>query len=263
MKPREVARALLRAVGSVLRAIGRVLHLSLRVMGWLFVIAVLSLGGLGVYAYRRFSPEDARRLAAEQLSALLRREVDIDRLVLSPHGLKVIGLRVRRGGSEPDFLSCDSVLVVVRLRPLLDKRVEIDSVRLESPQIALLRDATGHWDISDIFVYSPAARGSPGGLLPQALATAQVVVDDGVLRIDDRERGRRLSFERLALSFHQFSLDHGFPVTASFSKSHAARRARGRGLGLRGRLGRPGGHQPLRARPPGWRGSRPTWRACL
>ena len=49
-------------------------------------------------------------------------------------GLKVLGLRVRRGGSEPDFLNCGLAVVTVRLKPLLDKRVEIETWGGESPR---------------------------------------------------------------------------------------------------------------------------------
>jgi hypothetical protein len=216
MKLKDAARAFLRAVARVLRLLGRILHISLRVVGWLFVLAVLALGGLGCYAYRHFSPQETKRLAAEQLTSLLRREVVIDRLVLSPSGIKVLGLRVRRGGSEPDFLDCGSALVTVRLKPLLDKRVEIDKVRLEAPQIALLRDASGHWDVTDLFASTPTARGTEDETIPQMLATADVVVTDGVLRIDDREHGRTLNFEQLAMNFDRFSLKRAIPVQAAF-----------------------------------------------
>ena len=216
MKPSDALRVFYRAIRRAVRVLGRIIHISLRVVGWLFVLAVVAAGSLSFYAYRRFSPDETRRLASEQLSALLRREVVIDRLVLSPYGIKVLGLRVRRGGSEPDFLNCGSAVVTVRLKPLLDKRVEIDRVRLESPQIALIRDAQAHWDVVDLFASSTTPRGPSSGLIPRALATAQVVATDGVLRIDDREHHRRISFEGLSTSFNQFSIEHGFPVQASF-----------------------------------------------
>jgi len=120
MKIRDAARA-------TARVIGRTLKGALRVLSLLFVILVLAAGAAAYYVSQRFSPEDARRLAAEQMTALLHREVVINRLVLSPHGIKMLGLRVRRGGSEPDFVACDSALVTIRLRPLFDRRLEIGS----------------------------------------------------------------------------------------------------------------------------------------
>ncbi len=196
------------------RALGRALHVALRVAGWLFVIAVLTLGGLGVYAYRRFSPEETRRLAAEQLSTLLRREVVVERLLLSPSGIKVLGLRVRRGGSQPDVLSCGSALVTLKLKPLLDRRLEIETVRLESPRIDLIRDASGRWDVEDIF--SQHASSNPAsGIAAQALATARVSAVDGRLTIDDRLRRRTIELDDLSVEFTEFSPDKPFPARAS------------------------------------------------
>ena len=212
MKPMEGARAALRLSGAVLSAV-------LRGIGWLFLVAVLLAGGLGTYAYRRFSSEDARRLAVDQLTALLHREVTIESLVIGPHGLKVLGLRVRRGrvGGTDDLLTCASALVTVKLRPLLSRRLEIDTVVLRSPQISLTRDAQGSWDLAELFgSAAPVGRASA---LPLALAAAQTVVENGVLRVDDRLRGRKLALEKLSLRVDVFDPDKPFPVEAAFTTS--------------------------------------------
>lgn len=197
----------------------RVLNAVLHALGWAFLAAVLLAAGLGAYVYRRFSPEDARRLAASQLSALLHREVVIDRLVVSPRGLKVVGLRVRqaRPGAGGDLLACDSALVTIKLRSLLDRRLEFDTVLLQSPQISLTRDAGGNWDSADVFGSTrPSAGRAP---LPVAMAAAETVVRDGTLRVDDQMRGRRLSLRGLSLRVDSFDPDRSFPVEASFTVS--------------------------------------------
>src|SRR6185312_6875470 len=158
MKPMEWARG-------ALRLLGKTLHGILRGIGWLFLIAVVLGAGLGTYAYRRFSPDDARRLADEQLTALLHREVTIDSLVLSPHGLKVLGVRVRRANAETegDLLTCDSALMTFKLKPLLQRHLDLDSVVLQSPQISVSRSEDGVWSMADVFGSTAAARPS---LLP-------------------------------------------------------------------------------------------------
>ncbi len=211
MEPIERARGAVRLLGSAL-------HLFLRVIGWLFLVAVLLAAGLGAYAYRRFSPEDARRLAAEQLTALLHREVTIERLVLSPHGLKVLGLRVRRGRGdvEGDLLTCDSALVTIRLHPLLKRRLEFNTVVLQSPQISLSRNAEGNWNLAEVFGSTAAA---PSTFLPVAMAAAETEIQNGVLRVNDRLRGRKFSLEKLDMRVDSFGLDKPFPLTVSFTSS--------------------------------------------
>ncbi|MDE2510729.1 MAG: AsmA family protein [Elusimicrobia bacterium] len=213
MEPRERIRAALRVFGGIFHGI-------LRAIGWTFLALVLLTAGAGSYLYRRFSPEEARRMAAEQLTALVHREVTIDHLVLSPRGLKVVGLRVRRGAGpdDGDTLVCDSALVTVKLKPLLSRRLEFDTVVLQSPQISLSRDADGNWNLADIFGSTAAAVGKPAAL-PVALASAETVVQDGVLRVTDHMHGRKLVFEKLALRVDAFDQNKPFPISASFRMS--------------------------------------------
>lgn len=180
-----------------------------------FVVLVFLAAGLAAYVHHRFGPEEVRRLGQDQLQALLHREVSIERIVLTPRGLKIKGLRVRRGrvDGDSDLLACDTALLTVKLRPLLRRRLEFDRLRLESPQIALTREADGTWDLADLFTATPAARGS---VLPLALAAAETIVVDGVLRIDDRRRGRKISFDKFALRAEGFASDSPFPLTVSF-----------------------------------------------
>jgi hypothetical protein len=186
----------------------------LRGFGLSFIVLVLILAGAAIYAQHRFGPEEARAIAVSQLEALLHREVTIEKMILTPRGLKIKGLRVRRApGAEGDQLVCDTALVTVKLRPLVRRRLEFDTVRLESPQIFLTREADGTWDIADIFTATKAA---PGGALPLALAAAETIVNDGVLKFDDRKRGRRISFEKLALRADSFDQDQPFPLELSF-----------------------------------------------
>lgn len=197
-----------------LRLLAAAFRTVLRGFGLSFIVLVLIVAGAAIYAQHRFGPEEARAIAISQLQALLHREVTIEKMILSPRGLKIKGLRVRRAaGAEGDQLVCDTALVTVKLRPLLRRRLEFDAVRLESPQIFLTREADGTWDIADLFTSTKA---SPGGALPLALAAAETIVNDGVLRFDDRKRGRRVSFEKLALRADSFDQDQPFPLEVSF-----------------------------------------------
>ncbi|MEK7384305.1 MAG: AsmA-like C-terminal region-containing protein [Elusimicrobiota bacterium] len=207
---------------AALRVFAIVAHALLRGLSFVFLVAVLLAVVIGGYAYRRFSPETARLLAIKQLTSFLNREVTIQRLVLTPRGLKIRGLRVRRGraGENDDLLACDSALLTVKLRPLLRRRLEFDTVLLQSPQISLLRDAQGAWDLADVFGSSATAR---RGALP--LAATEMVVSDGVLRVDDRLNGRKAVFEQLSLRVDGFDEVKPFPVEVSFvsAVSFAAR----------------------------------------
>lgn len=198
----------LRLLWSAFRTVARGFGLS-------FIVLVLLVAGLAAYIQHQFGPEEARQLAVTNLQALLHREVSIERMVLTPRGFKLKGLRVRRLNlaEEGDLLVCDTALVTVKLQPLLKRRLEFDTLRLESPQISLTREADGVWDIADLFTATKTAR---GGALPLALAAAETIVSNGVLKVDDRRRGRKISFERLELRADGFDQDAAFPLSLSF-----------------------------------------------
>lgn len=189
----------------------------LRGFGWTFVVLVVLGGALALYAPRFLSPEKVRVILIEQLQGLLNREVNVDRVVLTPRGVKVRGLRVRsRVSGNEDLLACDSAVVTIKLKPLLQRRVELDVVRLESPRIHLWRDEKGEWAIADLFTSTAAARRRA---LPFDLAAAQTRIENGVLRVEDRLRGRKVALEGLTARVDEFRLSGEFPLSASFTNS--------------------------------------------
>ena len=209
MQSIDAAKMVLRFLLSALRTI-------LRGFGLTFIVlVVLSLGVIG-YARHRFGPEEVRRLAVAQLQALLQREVSINRLILTPRGLKIKGLRVKSGRATGDLLVCDSVLLTVKLKPLMKRRLEFDTLRLDSPSISLTRAVEGDWDLLDIFMSTST---TSGGTLPLALAAAETVIVDGTLRLDDRKMGRKISFDKFSLRAEAFDLNSPFPLSVSFVNS--------------------------------------------
>ncbi len=189
----------------------------LRGFGWTFVVLCVIAAGLAFYAQRALRPEKARLILISQLQALLNREVSIERVVLTPRGVKLRGLRVRgRTPGGDDLLVCDTALATIKLKPLLERRVELDAVRLESPRISVARGEDGVWEIADLFTSTAAARRRA---LPFDLAAAETRVENGVLRIDDRLRKRKIAFEGLGVRVDDFALAKPFPVSGSFTNS--------------------------------------------
>lgn len=205
------------ALKRALRLLALAGRILLRGFGWTFVVLVLIGACLALYAPRFLSPEKVRVILIEQLQGLLNREVQVERVVLTPRGVKVRGLRVRdKVPGSDDLLACDSALVTIKLKPLLRRRVELDAVRLDSPRIHLWRDEAGNWAIADLFTSTAAARRRA---LPFDLAAAETRIEHGVLRIDDRMRGRKVSLEGLAARVDDFTLAGIFPVSVSFTNS--------------------------------------------
>jgi|CXWL01.1.fsa_nt_gi hypothetical protein len=198
-----------------LRLLFAAIRVLLRGFGLSFIVLVMLAAALVAYVHHRFGPEEVRRLAVVQLESFLHREVVIERMVLSPRGLKIKGLHVRGSRAEGDLLVCDTALLTVKLQPLLRRRLEFDTLRLESPQIALTRQTDGTWDFADLFRSTP----TQAGAVPLALAAAETIIVDGNIRVDDRKLGRRIAFEKVSLRADGFDQDHEFPLAVSFVNS--------------------------------------------
>ena len=151
------------------------------------LLPLLSLLLLAVTVYlglrATYNEERVRSVFVDQLQDLLHRPVQIDKVLLGPHGVKLKGLRVVERPDMPGqyLLTSETVLVTVKLSALLRCRLELDQVRLVAPSIQLVRDTAGHWNLADIFTSTRAVRAMPLGRfsLPLSLAADQTQIDQG------------------------------------------------------------------------------------
>ena len=182
------------------------------------LVFILLIGGYFV-VQKVFDEERVKAILVTQLQDVLRRPVQIDRVIITPHGMKLRGVRIRET-SDPTqtLLYSETAIVTVKLRPLLDRRLELGHVRLIDPSIHVTRDQKGGWNFADIFASTRSARPAGGRFsLPVSLAADLTTIEGGVLKVDDLHKGRSYHFDKLNLSVEQFDVDRPFPLTASFN----------------------------------------------
>ena len=75
----------------------------------------------------------------------MHRPVLIDKVLLSPYGIKIRGLRVMEPGDEHGrcLLTSEAVLVTVKLSALFSRRLELRDVPLVAPSIRIARGPAG------------------------------------------------------------------------------------------------------------------------
>ena len=73
------------------------------------------------------------------------------------------------------------------LRPLLDKRIVVGQVRLERPEIRLVRGAAGRWNFQEIFARPPGEPGPPGW--GSYVRVDDIRIVDGLIDVDFEEGG--------------------------------------------------------------------------
>jgi hypothetical protein len=169
-----------------------------------------------------FTPEDLHAIVTNQFQELLKRPVRIEWAKLSYTGeIKIKGLRVTEPGPEAlDFITADYIYATYRWRPLLQRRIEIDSIVLVAPSIRLINRADGTWNFSDILsAYKNASGRNPLNKIDSA------EVKDGMLSVLRSKDKSTHTFEDFNLSVSNFKPDSDTLFYASvFFKSDALRK---------------------------------------
>lgn len=149
-------------------------------------IGVFSIFSLAYYQLRNLG--EVKNLAIEKIEKLTGREVSIgDAEMDIVRGLSILLKDVSiksRWGPEPE-LTAKSVWVVVKLLPLLDKRIEVKQIIVQGSSLRVVRNASGQFSLGDVrkWISQPA-----DSQLFQVLKVSlmnQVVVEDGSIHFLD------------------------------------------------------------------------------
>jgi hypothetical protein len=201
------------------------MKLATKIMARVIFLPLIFAAGLAVTALVTirvmFTPEDLHSIVTNQFQELLKRPVRIESAMISYTGeIKIKGLRVTEPGPEAlDFITADYIYATYRLRPLLQRRIEIDSIVLVAPSIGLINRADGSWNISDIL---ENYRNASGGNLLNKIDSAEV--KDGRVSVKNQKEKSAHSFEDFNLTLSNFKPGGDTPFYISvFFKSNALR----------------------------------------
>lgn len=123
----------------------------LKIMAGLIAFGVLLVVALLVLVKVLITPERVQQTVVPMVEEALERRVTLEHIQVSLFsGIELQGLKVYEAASEDLFLGCERVRLKYQLLPLLALRVVIDEIRLESPQIRIVRLADGRFNVSDL-----------------------------------------------------------------------------------------------------------------
>ena len=206
------------------------MKILLKVLGVLFVLAVLLFVGAYV-TLRAFFPSDKiRPLIVQQLESRLNRKVEIRSVSLgllgklNVRGFKVYDLEKFGGGS---FLESEGFVLRLRLWPLLFKKVIVDRVELIQPKVRLIRSANGLWNFTDWIPVPESPEASPPATRPTAggasqattglgLHVARAAILQGVILFEDQVLQTSYRVNEVTFRLSDFSVSELFPVHLSF-----------------------------------------------
>ncbi|KAF1029624.1 MAG: hypothetical protein GAK40_00391 [Burkholderia plantarii] len=150
-----------------------------------FVIVVLLVvvGLLGFFA----APPLIRHFAEQQLSRQLERPTTIARIALNPYTLRLEadGIQIgERGGNGP-FVAIARLVVRPSWTSLLRGAPIVDEVRIDSPQLHLIRYDAQRFNFTDLIekFSKPSAAPSSG---PVRFSVANIRIENGRIDFDDR-----------------------------------------------------------------------------
>lgn len=198
-----------------------------------FFCAILALiVGLIVLIQTQVTPDKIRDNLIPLAQKALQREIafgDIEIGLLS--GVTLSDLVVKQKDGENDFISVQRLTLHYRLWSLLQGKVEIDQIALQSPRIAMTRNPNGRFDGEDLIRAGesrPRENGKRQGRaamsvsvtdVPLKLLVKKVSVRDGQVLYTDRYLNARSPYryqiEKLNLEARDITLDKPFPIDAS------------------------------------------------
>ncbi|MEK9629036.1 MAG: AsmA-like C-terminal region-containing protein [Nitrospinota bacterium] len=153
---------------------------------FLLFIGVFSIFSLAYYQLRNL--DDVKYLAIEKMEELTGRKVSIGAAEMDiVRGLSVLLKDVSvksRWDSKPE-LTARSVRVVVKLFPLLDKRVEVKKIIVQGSSLRVVRNASGQLSLGDVRKWISQPADSQLFKVLRASLMNQVMVEDGAIHFLD------------------------------------------------------------------------------
>jgi len=153
---------------------------------FVFLLGVFSIFSLAYYQLRNLG--EVKHLAIEKLEKLTGREVSIgDAEMDIVRGLSILLKNVSvksRWDSKPE-LTARSVWVVVKLLPLLEKRVEIKQIIIQGSSLRVVRNASGQFSLGDIQKWIAKPTDSQLFKVLKVSLMNQVMVEDGSIHFLD------------------------------------------------------------------------------
>jgi AsmA protein len=154
----------------------------------------------------------------ERASAALGRRVQLGNLSLSllSGSLSAANLLIGddpKFGSSP-FLTAKSLKVGVEIMPLIfSKTLNVTGVKIDSPEVTLLRDAAGQWNYSSLGRSS--AKSSSSSNSSAGFSIKKLVLTYGIIIVGSTNSQKRSTYDNVNVTASDVSMTSKFPVTVT------------------------------------------------
>lgn len=163
--------------------------------GILIALVVLTIGGLSLFIRFYLTDERVRALILPPAEQALGRTVTIGAISVGLFsGITINDFAVKEADGKTDFVSAKAFVLRYNLLPLLQKKVELNEIRLEKPTIAVSRNAAGVFNFESLAVLkkdaappkpTPSSPATPAAGLPVAILVDQIKISEAAFSLRD------------------------------------------------------------------------------
>jgi AsmA protein len=208
----------------------------MRRFGIFIGVAVAVIVTIVVVAFSRFDVNHYRTQIQTEMEQRLGRKVALGNLKLKliPLRLRVENLTISEDpnfGRQTPFLKADTVDLSVKLLPLLSKKVEVETMDLQRPNVELVKNSKGIWNFSSLGHGSyQTSSGSTTGVLMKGNLT----LHDGQVAVTSlQSRESRKIYDHIDITLRDFAPGKPFSIDAVARISSQG----GQEISLQGKVG--------------------------
>ena len=185
----------------------------MRKVGIVFgILVVVVIVGVAIFA-ATFDVNRYRGRIQSELEHRLDRKVTLGQMHLSvlPPRFQVQNIAIAEDPKFPNpkpFVQADQLDVSVKLMPLFQKSIEIDSLKLQRPTVELVKNQLGVWNFSTLGANAPKSSDSKS-----QFSLSELAIQDGLVAVTDLERKQpRTVYDHIDGTLNDFAPGQPFAV---------------------------------------------------
>jgi uncharacterized protein involved in outer membrane biogenesis len=181
------------------------------------ILILLVVVGVGIFA-ATFDVNRYHGLIQSELQQRLGRQVTLGEMHLGivPPRFRVQDIAIADDSafnSQIPFVQAKELDAAVKLMPLLQKNIEIDSLNLQRPSVELIKNQQGKWNFSSIGANSQPPKSSGN----QQFSLSALTIEDGQIAITDLQSGSNLRsvYDHIDVTLRDFAPNQPFSIDAA------------------------------------------------
>ena len=182
-------------------------------------------------------PNDHKEMLAQKISEALHAQVAIGKITWQFYpwiGLSLHDVSMKNKQNQPMIAVANSA-IKVKLIPLFDKKVEVDKVFIDTPNISLISDKNGKLNWSDITEANatsstekqshskkqtvdplPIKEKTEKESIVFTFSIKEILIEKGNLHYEDQSTQTDIYLSDIAIKSHNLALNKDFPIKTSF-----------------------------------------------